>query len=105
MPSTQTKSNSNAMTIILDCKFAEKCRFQHFYELCAKKYAGILSVDLYILNHVNLQKNVEYVCKHNKNKEAEKGVKEVKELELEVSTLKKVLEDKGVIRGLSSRSG
>ena len=68
MPSTQTKSNSNAMTIILDCKFAEKCRFQHFYELCAKKYAGILSVDLYILNHVNLQKNVDFsrgICVHS----------------------------------------
>ena len=82
------------------CKFGAKCRFKHFSELCAKKVCMDSECRFRHPKSCKFAEKCKFfqrnICafKHSNNKELEKLEKEVKELELDVSTLKKVLEDK-----------
>ena len=82
------------------CKFGAKCKFKHFSELCPKKICMDSECKFRHPKSCKFTGKCKFfqrnICafKHINNKELEKLENEVKELELEVSTLKKILENK-----------
>ena len=82
------------------CKFGAKCRFKHFSELCPKKICMDSECKFRHPKSCKFTGKCKFfqrnICafKHINNKELEKLENEVKELKLEVSTLKKILENK-----------